>query len=101
MCRWVRFAFLRIVPVVAAAAATMTDTACAQTPQAGAAIQITLDAEAVEIIRAARRQRGIDPPDAAADVRVAELLRRVASSAAPAASMPARAAPQPTAPANP
>jgi len=74
MCRRVRLVVLRIIAAVAIATAAV-GLACAQTPQAGTALRITLDADAVEIIRAARRQQGIDPPDAAADARVAELLR--------------------------
>lgn len=86
MCRGARYVFLRIVAAVVTAA-TAVDAACAQSPQAGTSLRITLDADAVEIIRAARRQQGIDPPDAAADARVAELLRadsRQAANAVPA-----------------
>lgn len=73
--------------------------ACAQTPQAGTALQITLDADAVAIVRAWRRQQGLDPPDPAADRYVAALLAR-AASASPA-GQPARPAPQQAARANP
>lgn len=97
MCRCMRSLFLRIVSAVAAVAAVCS-AACAQSPQAGTALQITLDAEAVEIIRAARRQQGIDPPDAAADARVAALLQRVAAEQQP---KPTRASPQLAARARP
>jgi hypothetical protein len=39
-------------------------------------ITITIDADTVEILRAWRRQQGIDPPDAQADERFAEWVRR-------------------------
>lgn len=71
--------------------------ACAQAPQAGTALHITLDADAVEIIRAWRRQQGLDPPDAAADERAAALLRRLAAEPAAvprtAPRQPVRASP--------
>lgn len=91
---------LRIV-LALTAASTVSGTACAQTAAAGTALTITLDADAVEIVRAARRQRGLDPPDAAADERVAALLQRLAAT--PSNDMPrvARTTPQPPTRANP
>lgn len=45
--------------------------------QSGAVtVTITIDADSVEILRAWRRQQGLDPPDAQADERLVELLRR-------------------------
>lgn len=90
MCRRMRFALSRIVSVVVAA--TAADAVCAQSPQASVALRITLDADAVEIIRAARRQQGIDPPDAAADARVAELLRVISERSRTTVPTPAVAA---------
>lgn len=40
-------------------------------------VSIHLDAESAEIIRGIRRANGIDPPDRAADQRLAEILARV------------------------
>lgn len=70
-------AVMRLVSVVLAVSA-VGNIARAEAPQAGTALHITLDADAVEIIRAWRRQQGLDPPDRSADERVAALLQRVA-----------------------
>jgi hypothetical protein len=43
---------------------------------AGVSVSIHLDAESAEIIRGIRRANGIDPPDPAADQRLAEILAR-------------------------
>lgn len=43
---------------------------------ADVAVSIHLDADSVEIIRGMRRANGIDPPDRAADQRVANILTR-------------------------
>ncbi|WP_313915257.1 hypothetical protein [Tahibacter sp.] len=43
---------------------------------AGVAVSIHLDADSVEIIRGLRRANGIDPPDSAADQRLAIVLTR-------------------------
>lgn len=54
-------------------------------------ITISLDADTVEIIRAWRRQQGLDPPDMQADERFRALARRrqTARSRAVAAAAPA------------
>lgn len=44
------------------------------------AVTITLDADTVEIIRAWRRQQGLDPPDAQADERFLARRRLIARS---------------------
>jgi hypothetical protein len=43
---------------------------------AGVAVSLHLDADSVEIIRGLRRANGIDPPDSAADLRLAEILAK-------------------------
>jgi hypothetical protein len=63
---------------------------CAAPMRAGAqsvAVTITLDADTVEILRAWRRQQGLDPPDAHADARVARLLQRVRAGQRPAVAV--------------
>lgn len=45
--------------------------------QGGVSVGITLTGESVEVIRAWRRAKGIDPPDPEADRRFAELIERV------------------------
>lgn len=62
--------------IVATLAVSVADVALAQAPPQGTALRITLDADAVEIVRAMRRRDGLDPPDAAADARVARWLQR-------------------------
>lgn len=52
---------------------------CLSCPQerceaADVAVSIHLDADSVEIIRGLRRANGIDPPDSAADQRLAQIL---------------------------
>lgn len=80
-------AVMRLVSVVLAVSA-VGNIARAEAPQAGTALHITLDADAVEIIRAWRRQQGLDPPDRSADERVAALLRRVAVQPAASGTAP-------------
>lgn len=85
----------KVLPLLLIAAAGGTaERADAQA--AAASLRITLDAEAVEIVRAWRRSRGLDAPDAQADARVAALvqrLRSVASRDAPVtSSRPAKGA---------
>lgn len=58
------------------------------------ALTITVDADTVEILRAWRRQQGLDPPDAQADERFAEWVRRRQAARSGAAV----AAPRVTAP---
>jgi hypothetical protein len=63
----------------AAAAALSMAVLCTVPMRAGAqsvALTITVDADTVEILRAWRRQQGLDPPDAQADERFAEWVRR-------------------------
>jgi hypothetical protein len=91
---------LRIV-LALMAASTVSGAACAQTAAAGTALTITLDADAVEIVRASRRQRGLDPPDAAADKRVAALLQRLAATPSDDKPRVARTTSQPPTRANP
>ncbi|ODU33788.1 MAG: hypothetical protein BGP24_00130 [Lysobacterales bacterium 69-70] len=65
-----------LLPILLLAAASApADRAAAQS--ATASLRITLDAEAVEIVRAWRRNRGLDAPDPQADARVAALLQRL------------------------
>ncbi|GMV31501.1 MAG: hypothetical protein AMXMBFR59_36260 [Rhodanobacteraceae bacterium] len=84
----------RLVSVVVLAVSAVGTVARAEAPQAGTALHITLDADAVEIIRAWRRQHGLDPPDRSADERVAALLQRLAvepaATSGTAAATPAR-----------
>lgn len=48
--------------------------------QAGSvSLGLHLDADSAELIRAWRRQQGLDPPDPAADRRVADILQRRAA----------------------
>lgn len=49
----------------------------ARAQQGGVSIGITLDGDSVEVIRAWRRAKGLDPPDPEADRRFAELVKRV------------------------
>jgi len=77
----------RILSVAAALlAATLL---CAMSTRADAqsvALKITIDADSIELLRAWRRQHGLDPPDAQADERVAALMRqRYAAQASNAA----------------
>ncbi len=44
------------------------------------AVSIHLDADAVEIIRGLRRAKGMDPPDRAADQRLAIVLTRASDA---------------------
>lgn len=48
----------------------------ARAQQGGVRVGITLNGESVEVIRAWRRAKGMDPPDAEADRRFAELVKR-------------------------
>lgn len=84
----------RLLPILLLAAASVpADRAAAQTATTG--LRITLDAEAVEIVRAWRRSQGLDAPDAQADARVAALLQRmhaVASHGPPETVRPVQAA---------
>lgn len=68
------------VGILSAAALVVSVTVLCAAPMRTSAqsveISITVDADSVEIIRAWRRQQGLDPPDAQADERVVELLRR-------------------------
>ncbi len=79
----------KLLPILLlAAAGGGADRAEAQA--AAASLRITLDADAVEIVRAWRRSHGLDPPDAQADARVAALLQRMNGVAAnePASPVP-------------
>lgn len=70
----------KVLPLLLIAAAGGTaERAGAQA--AATSLRVTLDAEAVEIVRAWRRSRGLDAPDAQADARVAALVQRLQSVA--------------------
>jgi hypothetical protein len=49
----------------------------------GVGVSLHLDAESVELIRAWRRAQGLDPPDPAADARLAEWLAARRAAARP------------------
>jgi hypothetical protein len=63
--------------ILSTAALSMTVLGAAPTRASAqsVAVKITLDADSIELLRAWRRQHGLDPPDAQADERVAALLR--------------------------
>lgn len=70
----------KVLPLLLIAAASGTaERAGAQA--AATSLRVTLDAEAVEIVRAWRRSRGLEAPDAQADARVAALVQRLQSVA--------------------
>ncbi|HSX60157.1 MAG TPA: hypothetical protein VLF18_08165 [Tahibacter sp.] len=64
---------------LAVAAVFAAGSAGAQSAAAGTALRVTMDADAVEIVRAWRRSQGLDPPDRDADRRVAALLQRLSA----------------------
>jgi len=62
--------------VVSLALALLLGWPVARCQAAGVAVSLHLDADSVEIIRGLRRATGIDPPDSAADRRLADVLAR-------------------------
>jgi hypothetical protein len=58
-----------------AACALFAFTAPASAQSGNVGVSITVDQDSVEIIKAWRRQQGIDPPNAAADRRVSQILQ--------------------------
>ncbi|WP_313920488.1 hypothetical protein [Tahibacter sp.] len=70
------FRSLHLATFLLAACSLVGMPMAARAQQGGVRVGITLNGESVEVIRAWRRAKGLDPPDAEADRRFAELVMR-------------------------